>query len=106
MTLSSQQKKRFRTIGHQLKPTAIVSEQGLNEGVLKEIDLRLEDHELIKIKLHLMEKQDRAALLKEICLQCKAELIQLIGKIALIHRPAKKPSPRLSNLIRHQFMPK
>ncbi|MBL4868546.1 MAG: ribosome assembly RNA-binding protein YhbY [Pseudomonadales bacterium] len=106
MTLSTQQKKRFRSIGHQLKPTAIVSEQGLNEGVLKEIDLRLEDHELIKVKIHLLEKKDRVLLADEICQQSKAELVQFIGKIALIYRPAREPSPRLSNLIRHHLIRK
>ncbi|MBV1881131.1 MAG: ribosome assembly RNA-binding protein YhbY [Pseudomonadales bacterium] len=102
MTLSNQQKKRLRSIGHQLKPTAIVSDQGLNEGVLKEINLRLEDHELIKIKIHLLEKKDRTELAEKICQHCKAELVQFIGKIALLYRPAKQPSPRLSNLLRNQ----
>jgi len=102
MKLSNQQRKRLRAIGHQLKPTAIVSDQGLTEGVLKEIDLRLEDHELIKVKLHVLDRSDRIALADEVCTQCKAELVQFIGKIALVYRPAKKPSPRLSNILRHE----
>ena len=106
MTLSSQQKKRFRTIAHQLKPTAIVSEQGVNKGVLKEIDLRLEDHELIKVKLHILDKNTRSELANTICEHTKSELVQFIGKVALIYRPAKDPSPKLSNIIRHRNLTK
>ena len=38
MALSSAQKKDLKRIGHHLKPIVIISEQGISEGVLAELD--------------------------------------------------------------------
>ena len=40
MALSSAQKKDLKRIGHHLKPIVIISEQGVSEGVLAELDRR------------------------------------------------------------------
>ncbi|MFL0797622.1 MAG: ribosome assembly RNA-binding protein YhbY [Cellvibrionaceae bacterium] len=100
MTLSSSRKKELRAIGHKLNPVVIVSENGLSEGVLAELERALEDHELIKVKFALPERDDRKELIDAMIKETRAELAQTIGKIALIFRPAKKPNPKLSNLTR------
>ena len=51
MSASNNDKKKFRTIGHQLKPVVIIAQKGLTENIKEEIDRALTDHELIKIKL-------------------------------------------------------
>ena len=51
MSASNSDKKKFRTIGHQLKPVVIIAQKGLTENIKEEIDRALTDHELIKIKL-------------------------------------------------------
>ena len=102
MPTSNQQKKVFRSIGHHLKVIAMVAENGLSENVLSEIDQRLEDHELIKIKISINDRELRKSIITEISQSCGAELIQSIGKVAILYRPAKKPDPRLSNILRHQ----
>lgn len=48
MTLTQEQKKQFKSIGHHLKPIVTVADNGLTEGVLAELDRALHDHELIK----------------------------------------------------------
>ena len=102
MAVSPQLKKRFRTIGHHLKPVVIVSENGLGEGVVLEINRALEDHELIKIKLAVMDREDKAPLIEAIIEECQVELIQSIGKVILVYRPAEKPKEKLSNVLRYQ----
>ena len=102
MAVSPQLKKRFRTIGHHLKPIVIVSENGLGEGVVQEINRALEDHELIKIKLAVMDREDKAPLIEAIIEESQAELIQSIGKVILVYRPAQKPKEKLSNVLRYQ----
>lgn len=98
--LSNDEKKRFRAIGHKLKPVISIGGKGLSESVLAELNRALEDHELIKIKLAVEDREDRQLIMEEMTEQTGSELVQSIGKTALLHRPAKKPNPRLSNLIR------
>lgn len=98
--LTNDEKKRFRAIGHQLKPVLQIGGKGLTEGVFEELDRALEDHELIKVKLAIMEREDRQAVVEELCRESGAQLVQSVGKTVLLHRAAKKPNPRLSNLLR------
>ncbi|MGQ9426496.1 ribosome assembly RNA-binding protein YhbY [Gilvimarinus sp. F26214L] len=98
--LSNDEKKRFRAIGHKLKPIVQVGGKGLTESLLAEVDRALADHELIKIKIAVMDRELRGPILQEVCEKTAAEAVQSIGKTVLLHRPAKKPNPRLSNLIR------
>ena len=100
MSLDPARKKQLRTIGHQLNPVVTVSEKGLSEGVHLEFERALEDHELIKVKLAIAEPQARREVAAELCQQHRAELVQSIGKVALIYRAAQKPNPKLSNLLR------
>jgi RNA-binding protein len=100
MALEQARKKQLRNIGHQLTPVVTIAERGLTEGVAAELERALNDHELIKIKLAVDEATARKALTLEICAQHNAEVVQNIGKVALIFRAAKKPNPKLSNLMR------
>ncbi|WHU44941.1 YhbY family RNA-binding protein, partial [Pseudomonas fulva] len=49
MPLNNEQKKQYKSIGHDLKPVLIVAGNGLNEGVVAELERALADHELIKV---------------------------------------------------------
>lgn len=98
MTLSTETKKHFRTIGHGLNPVVTIAGNGLSEGVLAELDRALEDHELIKVKLAIADRDERNQTVADICTQTRAELIQEIGKVALIFRAAKKPNVKKSNV--------
>ena len=100
MSLDPARKKHLRTIGHQLHPIVMISERGLSEGVNLELERALEDHELIKVKLALADPSERREMATALCEQHRAELVQAVGKVVLLYRAAKKPNPRLSNLLR------
>lgn len=102
MSLSQAQKKAFRSIGHHLKAVVTVSENGLSEGLLAELDRALADHELIKVKLAIPEREDREAVLDELVAQSGAERIQSIGKTALLYRRNPRANPKLSNVSRFE----
>ncbi|MCE8053202.1 ribosome assembly RNA-binding protein YhbY [Halomonas daqingensis] len=102
MSLSQAQKKAFRSIGHHLNPVVTVSENGVSEGVLAELDRALADHELIKVKLALAERDDRAAMLEELLAASGAERVQTIGKMALLYRKSSQANPKLSNIKRFE----
>lgn len=86
MSLTSQQKKTFKSKAHKLNPIVIVGSQGLTQNVMKEIDRGLNDHELIKIRINAADREDRQVMFKEICETTNAEAVQLIGGIGVIYR--------------------
>lgn len=100
MPLTADRKKALRNIGHNLKPIVTIGDKGLSEGVLEELNRALEDHELIKVKLAIPDREVRKEAIAEMCKATGAELVQEIGKMALILRNAKKPNAKLSNLLR------
>lgn len=100
MSLSSAQRREYRAIAHNLKPIIIIGDKGLSEGLMQELDRALDDHELIKVKVASNDREARAEVIEELCRQSGAELIQTIGKIAIVMRRAKQPNPKLSNLSR------
>ncbi|AIA74772.1 ribosome assembly RNA-binding protein YhbY [Halomonas sp. XH26] len=102
MSLSQAQKKAFRSIGHHLNPVVTVSENGVSENLLAELSRALNDHELIKVKLAITERDDRVAMLNELVADSNAELVQTIGKMALLYRRNPKVNPKLSNITRFE----
>lgn len=104
MPLSTAEKKRFRRIGHELKPVVMTGGDGLTEGVVAEVQRALEDHELIKIRINGEDREVRAAEMAALATQCKAQVVQVIGKIVLLYRPARKANPKLSNLLRYTHL--
>ena len=100
MELSNSRKKELRTLGHGLKPIITIAEKGVTENIEREIERALDDHELIKIKIAVGDPEFRRNLAEQICENHRAALVQSIGKVALILREAKKPNPKLSNLLR------
>lgn len=100
MSLTNVQKKQYRLIGHSLNPVVTIAANGLSEAVLTEIDRALEDHELIKIRFSIIDRDVRNSLIQEACSVLKCDTVQTIGKVALIYRKALEPNPKLSNLLR------
>ena len=101
--LSPTQRRALRAAAHHLNPTVAVAGNGLSPAVIKEIDASLKAHELIKVKLHGIERDERAALLGEICAALDCAPVQSIGNILVLWRPKpeeenedSKPSRRRS----------
>ncbi len=100
MSLTATQKKQFRSLGHSLNPVVTVAGNGLTKGVQLEVDRALEDHELIKVKFNVGDREVKKVLINQLCDQVRAEVVQQIGNIALIYRAAEESDPKLSNLLR------
>ena len=100
MSLKGTQKKQLRSLGHTLNPVVLVADKGLSEGVIKEADRAITDHELIKIRFSMDDRDERREMMAELATKLQAELVQTIGKIGLYYRAARKPNPKLSNLMR------
>ena len=98
--ISKQHRKRLRTIGHQLKPIVTVAQKGLTSNVVDELQRALTDHELIKVKVVVGDRDANAMAVQEIERLLPATCIQKIGHIALLYRASKTPDPKLSNILR------
>jgi len=83
--VNSAQKKQLKAKAHSLKPVIIVGQAGLTESVLQEIEITLDTHELIKIKIR-AEKEQRNQTRDQIIIKTQAELIQTIGQIIVVYR--------------------
>lgn len=103
-TLSIQERKRLRQIGHALNPVVMLGDKGLTESVVEELNRALNDHELIKVKVTGEDREARAATMAEISEITGAEMVQTIGKIVLLYKKAPKQNPKLSNLVRHAHL--
>lgn len=98
--LSQAKKKHYRSIAHKLKPVLIIADKGVTEGVELELERALEDHELIKVKVNINDGEARKQIATQLCASHKATLIQQIGKMIVLFRAARKPNPKLSNLLK------
>jgi RNA-binding protein len=90
MPLTTAQNRALKKLAHDLKPVVIIGQHGLSDSVLNEIDITLDTHELIKVKLAGADKEERKALSSDIVERLSAELVQIIGRVAIFYRPNPK----------------
>lgn len=88
--MNSKQITYLRGLGHHLNPVVSIGNNGLTEQVLKEIELALNAHELIKIKVAGDDRALRVSMLEEICGKTAATAVHHIGKQLVIYRPSEK----------------
>ena len=98
MPLSAEQRRQYRALAHNLKPVIQVGDKGISEGLQQELERALDDHELIKVKIASTDRDERRELIDEACESTGAELVQVIGKVAVLLRRAAEPNTKLSNL--------
>ena len=90
--LSNVEKKDLRKKAYSLKPVVIIGQNGLTDAVLAEIDVALNAHELIKVRIRGADKEGRTEQCSRIEQQLNAEVVHQIGFITVLYRPAPNPS--------------
>jgi RNA-binding protein len=95
MSLSQTQIKYLKGLAHHRKPVVTVGNAGLSDAVLREIRIALKAHELLKIKLPALEREERQSLFAQICDDTGADAVQHIGRMAVIYRRAETPKIQL-----------
>ncbi len=79
-------KIELRANAHHLKPVVMVGQDGITEGVFKEIDINLQSHNLIKIRILAEDSKQNKEIAELICEKLKCHLIQSIGKLLIVYR--------------------
>ena len=100
LTLDNRLLKQYRAIAHKLNPIVTVGGQGLTEGIQIELERALNDHELVKIRVNVGDRETRDDVIKALVEGCGAELVQKIGHTATLLRHVPNADPRKSNLQR------
>mgnify|MGYP001466916955 CR=1 FL=1 len=95
LELSGKQKRYLRGLAHPLKPVVQVGQKGLSEALLKQINMQLDIHELIKVKLGQdcpVQKNEASLFL---CKETGAAIVQTIGRTLVLYQP-REDSPEIS----------
>lgn len=84
--LSKTQIRFLKSHAHHLQPVVLLGSNGLTEAVQKEINLALDSHELIKVKLGQLPDDEQQTMIEEINAKQHSELVQKIGHTAVFYR--------------------
>jgi len=103
LDITSQERSALRAAAHPLRPVVLIGDRGLSDSVLKEIDLNLNAHQLIKVRIAGEEREARNAMLETICDTLSCALVHHLGKTLIIYRPdtaAQKAKAEAENATR------
>jgi RNA-binding protein len=94
MSLTPAQKRHLRGLGHHLKPVVMIGQHGLRDSVIGEIEIALDAHELVKIKIA-ADRDTRDLIAAEIAARTGAETIHRIGQMQIVFRRNEK-APKIA----------
>lgn len=95
MSLSGNQRRYLRSLGHHLSPIVQVGKEGPTEGVVAALNQALFDHELVKVKLG-QSVAEREEVADKLALGTASECAQILGRTVLFYkRHPKKPKIEL-----------
>ena len=100
-TPTSKELRQLRALAHKLRPVVTIAGKGLSATVLEELDRALNDHELIKVKVAVGDREQRDSVIATVCERSSAVLVQRIGNIATLLRANPRADPKKSNLHRY-----
>lgn len=93
--LSNSQIKFLRTLAHHRNPMLWIGASGVTESVITELDITLNTHELVKVKILNDDREQRKLIIDAIINASGANKIQTIGKMAILYRPNLQ-TPKIS----------
>ena len=89
VALTNAQVRFLRGQAHDLKAMLQVGGKGVTDALVAEVDLALEHHELIKVKVAADDREVRDGMIAELAGRCGAALVRRIGHTAVLYRPSK-----------------
>jgi RNA-binding protein len=95
--LNSRQRSYLNALANKLEPVVAVGKGGPTESVLAALDAALEAHELVKLRF-VVFKDEKKEIAREFAKASGAELVRLIGNVAILFRPNQDPEKRKISL--------
>ena len=90
IVLTPAQNRFLRGMAHDLKALLQIGGKGVTPAFLAELDEVLERHELIKVKIAAEDREAREAMAAELVQASCGALVQRIGHVAVLYRPARE----------------
>ena len=90
VALTDRQKKHLRRLGHALHPLVLVGQRGLTAGVISELRQTLHDHELVKVRARVGDRENRNLVLARLAVDSGAEIVHQIGNVGLFYKKNNK----------------
>ena len=84
--LSEAKRKYLRRLGHDRSPVVLIGNAGLGPNLIAEMDRALVDHELVKVRARVGDRDLRDQILVELATATRSEIVQRIGHVALYYR--------------------
>jgi RNA-binding protein len=91
--ITKQQREQLRRLAHDLRPIAQLGKQGPTPTLITSIDEAITANELVKIKF-MDHKEERHEVSRAIAEQLGAELVTVIGNVAIFYRENPDPKRR------------
>ena len=91
--LTERQRRHLRALAHALKPLIRLGAAGVTPALVRETERALHDHELVKVKAPGADREVRNAVFAALAQQTGSALVQRIGNVAVLYRPAR-PYPK------------
>ncbi|NLA77921.1 MAG: ribosome assembly RNA-binding protein YhbY [Erysipelothrix sp.] len=83
------QKKQLKAQAHHLKPVVMVGKEGVNDNVIVSTFEALEAHQLIKVHVSKNAPVTLLEIAYDLAGRTHATLIQIIGRMIVLYKPAK-----------------
>ena len=88
--LTPAERKEKRGDAHHLDPVVMIGADGLTPAVMKEAEVAIKSHGLIKVRVFSDDRAAREAMLLEMADKLDAAPIQHIGKLLVLWRPMEE----------------
>ena len=88
IALTNAQNRFLRGQAHGLKAMLQIGAKGVTDAVIAEVEVALEHHELIKVKVAATDRDARDAMISDLTGRCEAALVHRIGHVAVLYRPS------------------
>lgn len=93
MTLTGEQRRKLKSMAHNLNPMVQIGKKGLTEEQIETISKALFDHELIKVKFNDF-KSVKDELSQRIADLTGSDIVDVIGNTLILYKMNPDPSKR------------
>ncbi len=84
--LTKTQIKYLKVCAQDKKPVVTIGNKGITDEVLDEINVSIDHHELMKIRVNGLNKDNKNDVAAEICNKAGIELVQILGSVLTVFR--------------------
>jgi RNA-binding protein len=85
--MTGKERRYLRALAHRLSPVVIVGQRGVTDGVMRQVDGALTDHELIKVRVGGECPTGRDEVAAALTGGTGAEVAGSIGRVVILYRP-------------------